>query len=270
MKLYRVTLTGADNSICPEALLNLSEDYPFVEWGILLSQRQMGGPRFPSLPWITGLVDEVGRRQGEQINISLHLCGTYMRELLLGHCGVLREHSELFDIAQRVQLNFHAERQIVDMSALLPVLRFHKKQWIFQLDGVNDGLLTWAMDSGVNAVGLFDRSHGAGVLPERWPLPDFTAQCYGFAGGLGPDNIEQQIPSINAFGGCEIGSTHIGDRLAANTKADFWIDMEGKLRTVSSRHPIRGRSDRFSLAKCVQVLNKCMPFVQEEQFHAAD
>ena len=38
MKLTRVTITGADDSVEPRALAELSEAFPFVEWGLLMSK----------------------------------------------------------------------------------------------------------------------------------------------------------------------------------------------------------------------------------------
>ena len=38
MTLNRVTITGADDFTEPKDLVELSEEFPFVEWAILLSQ----------------------------------------------------------------------------------------------------------------------------------------------------------------------------------------------------------------------------------------
>ena len=37
MKLTKVTLTGADDFTDPKRLIEISREYPFVEWGILFS-----------------------------------------------------------------------------------------------------------------------------------------------------------------------------------------------------------------------------------------
>lgn len=50
--LERVTITGADDSTDISQLVELSQEFPFVEWGILVSRRSEGGPRFPSREWI--------------------------------------------------------------------------------------------------------------------------------------------------------------------------------------------------------------------------
>lgn len=55
---------------------------------------------------------------------------------------------------------------------------------------------------------LFDTSSGFGILPEKWPelLPELYC---GYAGGLGPDNLQEQLEKIESV---------IGDN-------EIWVDM---------------------------------------------
>jgi hypothetical protein len=43
MRLKTVTITGADDAVDPEELLQIQQRYPFVEWGILLSRYSLFG-----------------------------------------------------------------------------------------------------------------------------------------------------------------------------------------------------------------------------------
>ena len=86
-----------------------------------------------------------------------------------------------------------------------------------------------AVGAGVNCSTLFDLSHGAGVLPEQWPKPLPGIRC-GYAGGLSPDNIKEQLTLISAA----VGDTPI------------WIDMETHVRSNNDR--------LFDLGKVEQVL----------------
>ena len=74
---------------------------------------------------------------------------------------------------------------------------------------------------------LFDESGGAGRSPERWPLALESNRC-GYAGGLGPDNLEREIGAIELAAQC----------------SDTWVDMEGKLRDGN---------DEFCLATCARI-----------------
>jgi len=55
MRLTRVTLAGADESVDPKELSALSAEFPFCEWGILLSEKRAGSPRYPGLDWLNEL-----------------------------------------------------------------------------------------------------------------------------------------------------------------------------------------------------------------------
>lgn len=215
-----VTITAADDSIKPEQLLNLSRDFPFVEWEILVSRTSSGTRRFPSLRWIDKLVEvnnEAILSGCDAMNISLHLCGQYVRELLQADGEFIDE--ELIDIWAafgRVQINTHAETHLISPK-FTDVLNQHRdKEFIFQYDNVNaDELITLSKDAGVNFSALFDLSHGAGIVPQHWPSP-LDVKC-GYAGGIGPDNITEQMDKINFI---------VKD-------VPTWIDMETKVRSTN-------------------------------------
>ncbi|NJL77371.1 MAG: hypothetical protein HC892_22405 [Saprospiraceae bacterium] len=88
--ITKVTITGADDSISPAALIPLTEKYPFVEWGILVSRRNFGSNRFPSKNWLALL-----EKDHPEIKLSCHFCGDYVREILLGNYEPIKELSSL-------------------------------------------------------------------------------------------------------------------------------------------------------------------------------
>lgn len=240
MKLQTVTVTGADDSVSPDELIGLSRRYPFVEWGILLSATQEGGPRFPSRRWLRDLNDAIIENSlEEQVNTSAHLCGRWLKDLLKGtnRCA----HFDL-EIFQRVQLNFHAQKQEVYqlkfLDALRPLMATGRKV-IFQQDGVNSYILERTIASGLEAQALFDLSHGAGILPEKWPSPLNGIYC-GYAGGIGPENIHEQLPII--------------ERVAAGNP--YWVDMETRVRSHNG--------EVFDLAKVRQCLHIAKEFMEME------
>lgn len=255
MRLDRVTITGADDSIRPQDLLPLTKDFPWVEWGILASAKNsIGGPRFPTLGWMCQFREMV---IAEGIKPSLHLCGRWTRQLLIGEIDptVL----QLVSGYARVQLNFHAERSKCEpdraMKALCRIRECSKYgddlEFIFQMDGAtgNEHMediashYVNAYGDPSNFFGLFDVSGGAGVLPKQWPEPMYHADgvydYHGYAGGLGPDNLDEQLPLIGkAAGECRI-----------------WIDMETKVRSDDD--------SKFNLAKVRRCLETCSPFICE-------
>ncbi len=238
MILDRVTLTGADDSIDPKELIPISREYPFVEWGILFSGSRRGVARYPNSYWVSELCKL--QWAARHVKLSAHLCGKWVRDLVLeGNFTWWEAHPDAVQNFDRIQLNFHAYHH-PGCDAFLDALRAHQqgKEYIFQMDEVNDQL--WLSVFGKQAapsVPLFDTSGGAGILPSGWPKPYEGIYC-GYAGGLGPDNIVEQLRAISTVA--------IGPR-------KVWVDMETKIRSEAD--------DSFDLAKCRKVLEACAPFV---------
>lgn len=92
-----------------------------------------------------------------------------------------------------------------------------EKEFIFQWDGVNDHLTYASFAAGLKVAALFDTSGGAGQLPLSWPKPIAAFPC-GYAGGLGPDNVAEQLRSI-----------------ARVCQQPFWIDMERNVRSFDDQ-----------------------------------
>ena len=82
---------------------------------------------------------------------------------------------------------------------------------------------------------LFDSSGGKGRLLEKWP--NSIENC-GYAGGLAPDNVKEQLCLINSLVGKNV---------------PIWIDAESSLRGY----------DQFDLGKVEEFLINSLPFVTE-------
>lgn len=231
MKLDRITFTGADDSIDPSELVKISVAHPFAEWGILFVRGGMGA-RFPSLHWVHELLKAT--KDYPAINLCAHLCGPWVDDLVFG--GTYGFGKAAFAHRfHRVQLNFHGS--IIPANTIVG-LRKAKRQFLFQVDGVNDGLIKpWCEEKQLGSP-LFDVSGGAGVLPKEWPEHWGGDSYCGYAGGLGPENVVDQLsgPIAGAAGDNRI-----------------WIDMETRVRSKNNA--------QFDLEKCVQVLESVRPFI---------
>jgi len=218
VKLNRVTVTGADDSVQPEVLHRVQAQYPFVEWGILVSgaSKGRGRARFPSDDWLKQLIDLYDRVVYPP-TISVHVCGQWVRDLCAGNWEWLYQNNRigaLFFRASRVQLNFHSYAHKVVMPDFTDALRGVKWQVILQSDGVNDELIRQVKDTHPDMVGvLHDRSGGAGILPRQWPKP-LKGMYNGYAGGLSAANVVEQLRALEEV---------VGDETV-------WIDAETRLR----------------------------------------
>lgn len=223
MRLLTVTMTGADETTDPKDLAALSERFPFVEWGFLVSFKKTGvDPRYPSI----GKLHEFGLAG---LRTSVHVCGRWAREVANREGLPVEAARHLVKGAKRVQVNLGGA--VHEYPELFPSLRHEGN-----MNGIQIILQTptFKLDSPHyknsgfgDVVLLHDASGGAGISGEfEAPIND---DFVGFAGGINPDNVLaklRQIAAIKAPNLC-------------------WIDMESGVRT----------DDRFDLAKVESVLS---------------
>lgn len=230
-----VTVTGADDSVQPEELISVAKEYPFVEFGILLSMKQQGNKRFPSRDWLEKLYALFLRNE---LVLSGHLCGSWVRDLCLGKPSFFDEFGYKWVMFERLQLNFHAEPHPINDKAFGGLIRhcLEAKPLIFQMDGVNEGIFHFMEERWGNSkiYQLFDTSGGCGQLPDRWPKQS-NGYC-GYAGGLSPGNVQNELRVIS-----EVASGPI------------WIDAETLLRSEDDK--------LFDLKKVRQFLEEARPWV---------
>ncbi len=252
--LKQVTVTGADNSVKPQDLYRLSKEYPFVEWGILLSKSNFGYPRFPTFMWVNDLV----RDYHMKINLSGHICGLWVRLMTAGNDCFIADMSRVAFGFKRFQLNYHAQKVHFSERGLFSLDKFEnylqairrladirQQQIIFQRDGVNDLIYQRASGQtgkhyGFKATCLYDISGGRGVLPKAWPKPE--GDYCGYAGGLSPDNLAEQLEKIQEAITAQDGKI-----------PPIWIDAETHLRSLSDQ--------LFDLNKVERFLEIARPYV---------
>lgn len=233
MKLTRVTITGADDQVEPASLIALSRAFPFVEWAILGSKTRRGMARFPSDQWMDCWNEA---RFGEPVDFrwAVHLCGELSRRALSG-CQRIRGWLHTFArpaySVPRVQLNGFSRYK-------LPMLALAEQMpgWEFILQTGDLLAELHALDLEKlhpNVMHLLDASGGRGEVAVWAERPE---KRLGYAGGIGPDNVVQQIEHL----------------LSYSTEQAFWIDMESGVRT----------DDRFDLDKVRRVLELDKPFVE--------
>jgi hypothetical protein len=223
MKLRCVTVSGVGSEIAPQELIELSVQFPFVEFGIqLASESNRYWDRFPQSDWLNRLTETCS---GKGFKFSGHLCGKYVKDILLkGLFPRFNVHPEFEGLFQRWQLNTHGSYHHINFNLfpeLLVDLEQRGQAFIFQLDGPNDENIEHCAALGFgNVEALYDESHGSGSLPDDgWTSP---LNCpTGYSGGLSPDNLEQQLELISEVVGPD--------------RTDIWIDAESKLRTSDGR-----------------------------------
>ncbi len=227
MKLTRVTITGADESVLVSDLFALRNDFPFVEFGILASVTREGKePRYPGLDWLN-------RACTGSLPISAHLCGQFSRDAIDGPFLWAIERYGMFRNVNRIQFNganpdYAPTRERVDRYAL----HFPDKEFILQTKSfspvgfIQNRKFAW----------LLDNSGGRGIELETLPDPIIGSHC-GYSGGIGPENIDR-----------------ICQTLTSNpNESSVWIDMESNIRSE-----VNGKSvfDLVKVRMCLEIASK--------------
>ena len=238
MPLTLVSLTGADDKVAPAALAALSARYAKAvppEWAILYCPEKEGSARYPTAAW-----REAFLALGLPFTAA-HLCGPQVfREIL----DPATAPGRIADLSRygRVQLNINARRPEFTEEEVLAIYRtLHQAglHLILQHHHASRRAIEKFVP-GLDAASLsridllYDESKGTGTAPEQWPtistVGPVPLRC-GYAGGLGPDVLEEELPRIH-------------ESATAWRDLPYFIDMESGIRT----------DNEFDLAKVEAVL----------------
>ena len=235
--LKKITITGADDGISPIELVHLSREYPFVEFGILLSKSSAGQSRYPSMDFIRSL-EAYKSVIAKDMQLAGHICGKWVRGLLHGNPLFFEDIEKRYiDMFNRLQLNCHGDskkdwfkEEDFDFRAFRDVCEMFSGIYIMPIDDLNNNVLFNLWTRKVEP--LFDCSCGNGILPSNWPKP-YDGILSGYAGGLNPDNLEEQVNKI----------------IEVTNNNDFWIDMESGVRTDN-------KFDLDKVRRCLEIGKK--------------
>lgn len=234
MKINKVTITGADNKIKGSDLLNLQEQYPFVEWGILYSKIKEGSPRYPTKEYIEKEF-AVGK-----LNLSAHFCGWWSKEVL--EAGTFSLITGLPEQFKRIQLNYNFRNSKGwNLVSLVNFTNACKSREIILQYNNNNAITLNKIKTGGGGLPdnihfLYDSSGGRGTKIQDIQNP-IGKHYTGYSGGLDIDTIDSVCKSIT--------STTTND-------INVWIDMESGVRT----------NNEFDLDKTKAILKKCALYVR--------
>lgn len=217
--LSHCTLTGVDDATDLGRVAELMDEYPFAEFGVLWSQTRAGERRYPSKTRLEAIA-----RRFHGGRIALHVCGRAVADFVVCNAAAPAVAASF----PRVQLNARFTPTEAWEEAFDAMLAVRQGVVITQHNEANAPFSTMFPRRANHAI-LRDASCGRGVAPDVWPTP-LPGKLCGYAGGLGPNEIDAALPAI----------------AAAADGAQFWIDMESKLRV----------DDVLDLDACATVLRK--------------
>lgn len=233
MNLKTVTITGVDDKTNLCSLKALSQDYPFVEWGILFSATRTGiEPRYPTL-------NTMHHINNLDLNLSVHLCGSLARDAVANTGYPFQAAMQFVSNAKRIQINLGKDiDKYADLqNILLPQAVLMGVQCIMQVYSFDSPAVVPGITDRV--VYLHDASGGRGIVGEfQKPIDEFLV---GFAGGITPYNFSTKIEQI----------------IKLDFQNDFWIDMESGVRT----------DDYLDLDKVEQILKLAKCYQKEKKWN---
>jgi len=235
MKISKVTITGADDNVNQLRLKQLSEKFPFVEWGILFSSSKIAKQRYPSIDWIAALFEQ-------NVPLSAHYCGWWSKQVIEeGNVSLIQN---LINPFKRVQLNYNFAtakglidfRPIITTAANNPDLAV-----IFQYNKSNKPILDYLAITDIpdNINFLYDSSGGRGTEIQTigYPIHTGSKTFYtGYSGGIRLENIVKVCDMIEQ----------------CPNENECWIDLESGVR----------RNDEFDIYMVEAILNIVSKYIK--------
>jgi hypothetical protein len=111
-----VSIMGVDDSVAPEDLADISQKYPFVEWGVNLCSNCVMMPSYPSDEWLEELLSYADR-----IRLRGVLRGRWERDILAGNLSLKVEKPKLWDALHRIQVDIRrGHKNLIESLQLIP------------------------------------------------------------------------------------------------------------------------------------------------------
>lgn len=233
MKLKCVTCSGANEHTNIEKLVDLFYNYNEKACiGIQVSGKKasLGMARFW---WIKALYYHL-KEQELNLNIGLHLNQDWVERFCSGDVPDEVEHFLTLTLAdgelfiKKVQLNFKIgrEKEPKVETVVRMIKKYPDQTFVLSYNDANAEFIKQLYETGVKFELLYDASFGEGIVPENRLAPVFEDIPQGYAGGLSPENVAQEIDKISKV---------------IPSNGQFSIDAEGKLK---------GDDGHFSLERC--------------------
>lgn len=122
---------------------------------------------------------------------------------------------------RRWQLNIGDRTKKFDSGAVAHLIRTHPdNEFILPYNETIKDKIDLLYKTGAKFSLLYDSSYGYGVSPENWNAPVYITHPMGYAGGLSPENVSENLDKIS-------------EKLPSNYYT--WIDAEGRLMKPGTR-----------------------------------
>ena len=223
MFLKTIVCSGINEKNDINDAIEFLKKYKNTEFGVQCSLKTMGY-QTAGFEWLKGFLHKLNEEKIEN-RIALHLNGSFVTSFCDGK--VPDEISDLLKIGKaisRLQLNFEIGKDVF-ASGKIPNIKNleHAVQTVMPRTIIlvacqaNLSFINPVHYRGTKFDLLFDESFGNGILPDAYKPPVFSDVFQGYAGGLSPENVVEELAKIGKV-----------------AKGNIFIDAEGKLKQDGS------------------------------------
>ena len=226
MNLRYITCSDPREDLAIVDVMGLLKMSTLVEIGVQASPGTMSMFK-PRKLWFDVLLFHVSTCD-RPVNVALHVNYQWCDDMCVGQIPFelkqwlkLRNRTNGRPTIRRWQLNIGDRTEKFDSGALARLIREHPEQeFIFPYNETVRDKIELLRKTGAKFSLLYDSSYGYGISPEKWESPVYMDTSMGYAGGLSPENITENLDKINAV-----------------TPHDYytWIDAEGRLMKPGTR-----------------------------------
>lgn len=200
MKVTRVGCTGFDDTHKFEEVAQFAASSDLVEVGIPVSREKQGRATYPTFKWIQDYLKFVSKNH-QDLRHALHVNGDICRDFLNGKLSpelkklisITYQASET-PVVGRIQMSLDDKPDLEALAKLVEKLSMFRIS--FPYNSHTASMLTKAADLFMFDI-LVDSSAGKGLLPDSWPPIIFPDRFQGYAGGLTPENIKDNLNNIS-------------------------------------------------------------------------
>ena len=223
MRLQHITFTGVDGKTDLGRLLEIQQEYPIAEFGVLVTKNwRENGNRYFNPSYLDSL--------NRGLNLSAHLCGSIARAAVRGDLEPFRNWMGGSVVNfKRCQINISKSAENPESFLYEGDIADYFDEVILQQKSAKDCPLFMNSKVSDHITVLLDASGGKGINTPLEPLN--LPHKIGYAGGFNEDNVADKLTFL----------------LTSEQVGDFWIDMESGVRT----------DDWFDLDKVVKILEIC-------------
>lgn len=226
MRLRYITCSDPRETVAVEAVLRLSQTAPIVEIAVQAHPSKMSDG-MPRNQWFNRLLKEslyMPKAPNLAVHVNMEWCDNFCQGILAPEIKnwLSLTRTDGTPVIRRWQINVYGSKtKIFNPEEIAKLLKsFSDNEFIFQYGPSECYNIKCLNETGSKFSLLYDVSCGTGKTNKNWAAPLYTNHPQGYAGGLSPENVTENLDKI---------------KLVTKDRTDVWIDAESKLKNPETK-----------------------------------